>query len=181
MGMCDAKFAKYASSLAILIWSMGLVSCGISQDTQMLTIEMLAADIAPEGASGTEDPIYLTLTPVSVVATNQSTDAAIALSLGYEFEELTIIDRSQIIFETELTDYEGVSLVNLTVNLEAAYKAAGKTVAEKEASLTTTEIVYAGPETVETGKDLSFQITLSWGDILSEDSLGQPAFSIEKL
>lgn len=167
--------------IAGLLCCSSLGGCGVSSDTQMLTIEMLAADAVPEGATGTEDPNYLTLTPISVVATNQQTGNAIAFSLTYEFEELTIIDRPQIVFETELADYEAVTLSNLSINLDPTFAAAGKTVSEIEGTLATTEIVYAGPETVETGKDLAFQITLSWGNILTEGALGQPSFSIEKL
>lgn len=167
-----------ASYIAIVIFCCPL-SCGIASDSQLLTIEILGVDQAPEAASGDTTPIAIEMLPAGVAATIAG--ESVPLAAIEDLERITVIDRPQIFFESDIKTYEGSEFSQVAVTFAAEITVSRRDASDLEGSLETVEVTLAQVLPVETGKDIALEIQLQWADIISEDSLTSPTMQMSKL
>jgi hypothetical protein len=95
-------------------------------------------------------------------------------------EEFRVIDRSQLVYTTNLADYVGQTWTSLTFEFEADIAGQNKNTDELTATLATTTYAYETPITIQQAKDVTLEIQVLWDKTIGEGSLTAPTLQIVK-
>ncbi len=155
--------------------------CGISTTTkQILTIYMQGNYSAPDDATGNETPISQAYTLNSVQV---QVDGGAALEfLTATPRESTIVNRSQIIFSKDISDYNGVRFSGAALGFSSAVtgKTTGGTAVSTDITsrLTSGAIPITEAFTVEEGKGLDINIKVNWKNTVSSSTMEAPTYTV---
>ncbi len=152
-----------------------LASCEQSLDTaQYLRVRMIGVLTAPEAATGSYDPISQTYELEGVFLTPETGDS-LSLYTEPEAKEVKIINRSQIIFETKVTeDYVGTNFSALAVRFSSTVLGASRYEEEHNLEMEDTDIIYSETFTFETGRGVSAVIDVNWKNTVTRDETTEP-------
>jgi hypothetical protein len=160
-----------------IFWGLLLSGCGdvASVDAKhYLRVVMMGAFEAPEGASGNGEPKYQNYMLRDVSGTLEETGEVIDL---YDDDplEVRIVSRSQIIYEADISDYEGKIFSQFDVALADTVTGIGASGDELEVTLPSDVLSYAKSYTVPKAKSARLTIKVQWKGTIVTDEDADPA------
>lgn len=152
-----------------------------SSTEQKLKIEMLAVYESPSDAEGTFAPIAQTFTLTGVVLSQADTDEALSLFTGDPLE-VRVIERSQLIFQRDISSYEGTEFEALTVKLDATVVGEGKLFVDHKMTLDEPDLMWEKPVVVKKGQGIDVVIRVLWNNTVTRDEdAGTESMSVPEL
>ncbi len=150
--------------------------------TTKLNIAMVGNASVPDGAIGTQDPIFQLYKLVSVVLT-KSDGTTVA---GYEGDplDLRIISRPQIITTYDMAKDSGVVYSSVAMTFDPTVTAAGRYQDDLSITLENPVLTYSEPFTVAKAQDRRLDIYVNWQNTVTESEVEQtnsvqaPTFSL---
>ncbi|MBM4253179.1 MAG: hypothetical protein FJ146_14515 [Deltaproteobacteria bacterium] len=139
--------------------------------TTKLNIAMTGNAAVPEGAVGTQDPIFQLYTLKSVVLTKSDGTTV----TGYDGEpiDLRIISRPQIITTYDMATDAGVVYSSIAVTFDSAVTGAGRYQDDLAITLDNPVLTYDQPFTVAKAQDRRLDIWVNWQNTVSESEVDQ--------
>lgn len=150
---------------------------------EALILKMYAVYETPEGAEGSYEPKWQDYTLNDVYLTPFGATESLSLLEDDPFD-VRIVERSQIIFTADLTDYVEDTFSDLTVVFDSTVKATTKFAIDEEMTWDEPTLSLAKEFTVEKGKEIPIYIEVRWrntvtrDDEASSDSVVMPAITI---
>ena len=164
-----------------------MMSCQIDQDLSKayLSIKMLGVYESPATAfENGYEPIYHVYTLKDVTLTTSDGESRSVLEKDWP-TEYRIVNRSQIIFQKELLSTDvGTVYHSISISFDKSVKGASKYKSDHTFELSTSEISYSSPFTVEKAQGLTFVIKVKWKSTVSRneevqtDTMVKPEFEI---
>ena len=167
-------------SLGLVVLCLISWGCGdLGTDTaQYLNIEMYAQNETPAaGASGDSTPIWQDYTLLEVALLSEDTTETIILFTGDGTKTYKVVTRPQIIYSTDLSDYNGTTFAGITVTFDASLTGATSDV--DSLTTTLTEAPSDGTlVTLEEGKGIEAVLKVKWKNTVSGSTMALPEFDL---
>jgi len=169
----------------LLLVPVLLSACGqTSLDlTETLAVGMLGVFEAPQDAEGNGEPRSMSFTLQGVKITDA--DGVDTSLFEGEPVEFSIINRSQIIAEADVSEHVGETFSSITVTFAPSVGVKGKIDENLEVTIANPELQYVDSIAFETAKKARLNIKVQWKNIITRDeeakteSVTPPAFSLE--
>ncbi|SMF76232.1 hypothetical protein [Pseudobacteriovorax antillogorgiicola] len=161
----------------LYLMSLTLAGCGFDTD-QFINIEMYGVYTSPTDAAGDTTPQSLEVELTSVALLNASGNEQTVLYSG-DPVELTVVDRSQLIYQKDLADYQDSTFIQTIVTFNTSYIANVKDLDPVTDELSTGTVVSEDSFVVETGKSVTFSLKVSWQNtVLGTEVVTDPTFEL---
>ena len=160
------------------IFLLALLAQGCSVgEVEEIEIEMYGVATAKDGVSGDQDPTYQTwwLKEVHIVPTEGETISATYDGDGLSFR---IVDRPQIIYQQDLSDYLGVEFSRLEMVFGATVQGGNQSISGASFPLSQTTLTLNGPFEMKKARKLQVLLELAWANSLSESQMEEPGISL---
>ena len=146
-----------------------LLSCSSSLSlTKHFSFYFQASNVAPDGATGDSSPTRLSYTITALTMTD-STGTTLDLWEGKDPLDVNILDRDQIVLQTDASKVEGKTFSSISITLDAAAKFSSKYMTDEDFSNPTTTLTYTGGLSCGTGSDCDLFLNVKWKNTLLRD------------
>jgi hypothetical protein len=145
---------------------------------QILNVEMYAALEIPVGATGSSYPDWQRYTLTSVAFLNSDDDEALVLFDGSTPQTFRIIDREQIIYSREISDYKGESYRGLVITFDPTIVGSSGGKDDYSCTLADPVLVKLQDFTIEEGKGMTIKIKTKWRNTISAEGMTPPEYDI---
>jgi hypothetical protein len=172
--------------------ALGLTSCALLSGcadllsattvSTKLNIAMTGNAAVPEGATGTQDPIFQLFKLKSVVLTKS--DGTTVAPYEGDPVDLRIISRPQIISTYDMGSDSGVVYDSIAVTFDSAVTGAGRYQDDLSITLEDPTLTYSQPFTVAKAQDRRLDIYVNWQNTVTEsedeqtNSIQAPSFTL---
>lgn len=158
-----------------------LGACGnpLEPKGQMLDLVVFGVYKAPEGAGGNFSPKFYEMT-VQQISLHGVDGETIIFEPGRSGKDLRIIDRPQIVYSKDISDYEKMSFISATVVFDADVVVGGKYQSDYPLSLTSNSVSTTEPFTIGKSQGLRMTTKIEWRNTIVRDeqaemeSISQP-------
>ncbi len=159
-----------------LFLALSAQACSVGE-VEELEVEMYGVSSAKDGVSGDRDPSYQWwwLKEVHIVPVEGETISAIYDEEGISYR---IVDRPQIIFQQDLSDYLGVEFSKLELVFGSTVLGGNQSITDLSFPLSQTTLTLTGPFTMKKARKLQVVLELAWANSLSEDKLEEPGITL---
>jgi hypothetical protein len=161
----------------------GCGDLGSLSDSGKLRVVVYGVYTAPESATGNATPEHYELS-FSRLQLTQSTGTIVDLSPATT-ETLRIIDRPQIVYESDLKDYVDSSFSNVSLLFDSQVLVGGKYNSGYDLTLSDPLISEAAEFTVYEGEDIEIAVMIQWRNTIERDteakseSVQAPTFDVQ--
>ena len=166
----------HISLIAVLLMGSFIQSCSdLVKNTKYLTVRVVGVPVAPEGATGSYDPIWQEYTMEGVyLSPDPDADGELSLYSG-DPTAFKVIDRPQIIYKREIpSGWVGEKFDSLFVRFSTSVTAAGKYADDYKLELLESDIGNAEGFTVEKGQGIAATINIQWKNTVTRDDASVP-------
>lgn len=158
-----------------LFFSCGASTSSLTGGEQNFVVEMYGVFQAPVGSEGTYEPKWQNYLLTEVYLTKAEDGSTVDLMTD-DPATLRIIDREQIIFSADVSEYDGVTFSSLTVVFDPSVVVAGKVSDENIIVLDTGDVTLTQDFAVETARSVTVLLKVKWKNTISEDAAGGEVF-----
>jgi hypothetical protein len=185
--MTRASLGAIFSTILSAVVLLGTSGCGVSTEVEdpNLTVEMYGIFEAPSSAEGDSAPRWQTYLLDEVRATYEADDRAGVESVVLKSNldrTLKILDRPQIIYEKDLSKYDGKRFRSITLIFDPTVVIAGIEKSNHELTLSSGEIVWEGAKKFNEAKGFDLTIKVQWNntvDTSGTETVSAPEFTKE--
>ena len=175
------RIKKMTKIAIVFLFISCTYSCGVSTSSltggeQNFVVEMYGVFQEPVGTEGAYEPKWQNYLLTDVYLTKKD-DATTVDLMTTDSETIRIIDREQIIFSADISEYDAVTFSSLTVVVDPSVVVAGKTTDENVITLDTGDITLTKDFTVEKAQAVTVLLKVKWKNTISlDDASGQEVF-----
>lgn len=161
-----------------------VTACGnlsdLSETKPMLKLSIFGVNESPDTAEGNSTPRFYEL---SLQGLNLRTTDGETISFAPEqTETYRVINRPQIIYEKDITEYAGTEFDRLTVLLDPEVTVGGKFASDHALTLSDSTISYEQSFSAKKSSDLEFGVKIQWMNTLTEgdssETVAIPSFEV---
>jgi hypothetical protein len=166
------------AALAVCLPMMAIVGCGSAKLTvdQKFVVAMVGVFEAPADATGNAEPKYQTYS-LEDVSFTMSDGSALPLYTDAA-QSFRIVNRSQILFETDISKEVGQTVAAINVQFAATIEGGGKTGATLTATLPSPVLTLNEAFVLEKAQSTRLNIDVQWKNTVTLDSSADPVTEV---
>lgn len=152
-----------------------LLGCGAVLDSgSVMRVEMYGTLSIPDSASGDSNPSFQSYVLKQIALTT----AGGATTLVDTEESFKIIDRAQLLFEKDMSNFEGNDYTGISVSFDPEVVGGNAKQPELTFTLNNPQLTYTQAFSIEAAKTITFTIQAHWGNTLADGVMTEPEFEI---
>lgn len=163
------------TSLFALGMAATLSACGVSLDSEsVMRIEMYGSSTVPASATGDKNPSFQNYILKSIGLVS----AAGTTNLLDSEDSYKIIDRAQLLYEKDMSNFKGNEYTGISITFGPAVTGGNAKQSDLSFTLSNETISLVKTFTIQSAKSITFSIEAHWGNTLADGVMTEPEFEI---